>query len=212
MPRLFESTAVGRRVAEGGASVKVVAVSGSARKDGNTKALLGAVLEPLSEAGHDCRLIELAGKDIRGCTACGVCRTKLDERCHGRNDFGNEVIAEVFSADAIVLGSPTYFADVSAEMKALIDRAGYVGRSHPHLLARKPGASVVAVRRGGAIHAFDTMNHFFLIAEMVVVGSSYWNIGVGREKGDVADDAEGMGTMRRLGENMLWVMERLARP
>jgi multimeric flavodoxin WrbA len=189
--------------------MKVVAVSGSARKGGNTAVLLAEVLEPLEAAGHECRLIEMAGKDVRGCTACGRCRELKDGQCHGRKDFGNEVIAEIFSADAIVLGSPTYFADVSAEMKALIDRAGYVARSQPDLLARKPGAAVVAVRRGGAIHAYDTINHFFLLSEMIVVGSSYWNIGIGREKGQVAEDEEGMGTMRRLGENMAWLMERL---
>lgn len=189
--------------------MKVVAVSGSARKGGNTAVLLAEVLEPLKEAGHECHLIELAGKDVRGCTACGRCRELNDGQCHGRKDFGNEVIAELFSADAIVLGSPTYFADVSAEIKALIDRAGYVARSQPDLLARKPGAAVVAVRRGGAIHAYDTINHFFLISEMIVVGSSYWNIGIGRGKGEVAEDAEGMGTMRKLGENMAWLMERL---
>jgi len=190
--------------------MKIAAVNGSARKGGNTTNLLEAVLAPLSDAGHECVLIELAGRDVRGCTACGRCREKADGRCYGRKDFGNEVMAELFSADAIVLGSPTYFADVTAEMKALIDRVGYVARSRPELLARKPGAAVVAVRRAGAMHVFDTINHFFTISEMIVVGSSYWNIGIGREKGEVAEDAEGMRTMQRLGENLGWVLERLA--
>ena len=189
--------------------MKVVAVSGSARRGGNTAQLLETVLEPLRAAGHECELIEVAGKEVRGCTACGRCRELKDGQCHGRKDFGNEVIAEIFSADAILLGSPTYFADVSAEMKAIIDRAGYIARSRPDLLARKPGAAVVAVRRAGAIHTFDTINHFFTISEMVTVGSSYWNVGIGREKGEVEGDAEGMQTMRRLGENMAWLMERL---
>ena len=189
--------------------MRVVAVSGSARPNGNTRKLLDAVLEPLRASGHECDLIELAGKDVRGCTACGACGKRKDLRCHGRDDFGNGVIEKLLAADAVLLGSPTYFADVSAEMKALIDRAGYVARANGNVLARKPGAAVVAVRRGGAIHAFDTMNHFFLIGEMIVVGSSYWNIGIGREKGEVEGDAEGMGTMRRLGENMDWLLGRL---
>jgi multimeric flavodoxin WrbA len=147
--------------------------------------------------------------DIRGCTACGVCREKADGACHGRRDDGNSVIDAMLQADALILGSPTYFADVTAEMKALIDRAGYVSRGNGNLLARKPGAAVIAVRRGGAIHAFDTINHFFLIGEMLVVGSSYWNLGVGGPKGAVADDDEGLATMRRLGENMAWLLERL---
>lgn len=189
--------------------MKVVAVSGSARRGGNTALLLETVLEPLRGAGHECELVEVAGKDIRGCTACGRCREINDGQCHGRSDFGNEVMAKIFSADAILLGSPTYFADISSEMKAIIDRTGYVARSQPGLLARKPAAAVVSVRRAGGMHAFDSINHFFTISEMITVGSSYWNIGIGRDKGDVAGDAEGMSTMRRLGENLAWVMERL---
>ena len=190
--------------------MKVVAVNGSARKRGNTTALIEAVFVPLRAAGIECELIELAHKDIRGCTACGKCSKEKDGRCHGRKDDGNEVIEKLGAADGIILGSPVYFADVSAEMKAIIDRAGYVARSKREMLARKPGAAVVAVRRAGAMHAFDTMNHFFSIAEMVTVNSSYWNIGVGGAKGDVAGDAEGMRTMARLGENMAWMLEKLA--
>lgn len=190
--------------------MKVVAVSGSARRGGNTALLLDAALKPLADAGHECVVIEMAGKDVRGCTACGRCRELKDGQCHGRKDFGNEVIAQIYSADAVVLASPTYFADVSAEMKALIDRTGYVARSQPHLLSRKPGAGLVAVRRGGAIHALDTINHFFLISDMILVGSSYWNIGIGREKGDVSGDAEGIQTATRLGENLAWLLERIA--
>ncbi len=190
--------------------MKVLAVSGSARKGGNTELLLETVLGPLREAGHECELVSLAGQEVRGCTACGRCSREKDGRCYGRNDFGNEVIAKMFAADAIVLGSPTYFADVTAELKALIDRAGYVSRSRPDLLARKPAAAVVAVRRAGGIHAFDTINHLFTIAEMITVGSSYWNVGIGREKGEVEGDAEGIRTMRRLGENMAWLLERLS--
>lgn len=191
--------------------MKVVAVSGSARKGGNTAALIGHVFGPLREAGHECELIELAGRDVRGCTACRRCSETKDQQCHGRKDFGNEVITALDGADAIILGSPTYFADVSAEMKAIIDRVGYVSMANGGMHVRKPGAAVVAVRRGGAIHVFDTMNHLFLISQMIVVGSSYWNIGVGREKGEVDDDAEGVRTMTRLGENMAWVLDRIAR-
>ena len=189
--------------------MKIVAVNGSARRGGNTHALLEAALAPLREAGHECEVVELGGREIRGCTACGVCGQKKDGQCHGRKDFGNELLPKLFAADALLLGSPTYFADVTAEMKALIDRAGYTGRANGNPFARKPGAAVVAQRRAGAIHVFDTINHFFLISEMLVVGSSYWNVGFGRAKGEVAGDAEGMGTMRRLGENMAWLLGRL---
>lgn len=189
--------------------MKIVAVNGSARKGGNTAMLIDAALEPLRAAGHDCEVIELAGKDIRGCTACGRCRELQDGMCHGRRDDLNDLMPRVFGADALLIGSPTYYADVSTETKAFIDRVGYVSGGNGNLLARKPGAAVVAVRRAGAIHAFDTINHFFLIGEMLIVGSSYWNVGIGREKGAVAEDEEGLRTMRRLGENMAWVLERL---
>lgn len=130
--------------------------------------------------------------------------------CQGRDDFGNEAIERLRRAEGILLASPTYFADVTAEMKALIDRAGYVSRSNGNFFARKVGAAIVAVRRAGAIHAFDTLNHFFLSGEMVVVGSSYWNIGIGREKGEVDGDAEGLKKMRRLGENIAWALGQLS--
>lgn len=189
--------------------MKVLAINGSARKGGNTAILIEAAFAPLRAAGHDCELVELAKRDIRGCIACGVCREKADMACHGRKDDGNDVIRKMFEADALLLGSPTYFADVTPEIKAIIDRAGYVARGNGNLFARKPGAAIVAVRRGGAIHAFDTLNHFFLIGEMIVVGSSYWNLGIGGPKGAVEEDAEGIATMQRLGENMAWTMERL---
>lgn len=189
--------------------MKVVAFNGSARKGGNTKLLLETVLEPLREAGADTELVELAGSNLKGCKACFVCIKKKNGRCAIKDDMLNECVAKMAAADAILLGSPTYFADVTTEMKALMDRCGMVGRANGDLYKRKLGASVVAVRRAGAIHAFDTMNHFFLIEQMIIVGSSYWNIGIGREKGEAAGDEEGLKTMRQLGENMAWLLDRL---
>ncbi len=190
--------------------MKVVAVNGSARRNGNTAILLRAALEPLEAAGHDCELIQLAGKQIRGCTACYKCEVSKDKTCSGLTDDGDSVIDAMIGADALLLGSPVYFGDVAAELKAIIERSGMVGRQNGNVWARKPGAAVVAVRRAGALHAFDTINHFFLIGEMIVVGSSYWNVGIGRNKGEVEADDEGIRTMRRLGENMAWLLGRLA--
>ncbi len=189
--------------------MKIVAVNGSARRDGNTAMLLRTVFVPLVTAGHECELIELAGKQISGCNGCGKCDLILDRTCSGITDDGNPVIDAMISADALLLGSPVYYGDVTAAMKAIIERAGQVGRKNGRVWARKPGAAVVAVRRAGALHAFDSLNHFFLIGEMLIVGSSYWNVGIGREKGEVEVDEEGMATMRRLGENMAWVLDRL---
>jgi multimeric flavodoxin WrbA len=189
--------------------MRVVAVNGSARKQGNTAALVEAAFEPLRAAGIECEHIELAGKAVGGCTACRACYERKDRQCHGRSDFGNEVIAAMDAADAIILASPVYFADVSTETKAIIDRAGYVSRANGDMFARKPGAAIAVHRRAGAIHALDTMHHFFLIGQMIVVGSHYWNLGVGGSKGEVADDTEGLDTMRVLGENMAWLLGRL---
>lgn len=189
--------------------MKVVAFNGSARKDGNTAVLIRAAFAELEKEGIETELVQLAGQPLRGCTACGVCFEKKNGRCAVTTDRLNECLAKMVEADAIILASPTYFADVTSEMKALIDRAGYVSRANGNTLRRKLGASVVAVRRAGAIHAFDTMNHFFLIGEMILVGSCYWNIGVGREPGAVAGDEEGLRTMKVLGQNLAWAMKKL---
>jgi multimeric flavodoxin WrbA len=190
--------------------VKVVAFNGSARKDGNTAVMVRKAFEPLEAAGVETELVQFAGQTIRGCRACGTCYKNKDGRCIFEDDAANDCIAKMVASDAVILASPVYFSDVTAEMKALIDRAGYVSRGNGHLLSRKLGAGIVAVRRAGAMHTLDTLNHFFLISEMLVVGSSYWNVGIGRKKGEVADDVEGMETMERLGENMAWALERLA--
>jgi multimeric flavodoxin WrbA len=189
--------------------MRVVGFNGSARKGGNTAMLLRHVFGELEKEGIETELVELSGKRIRGCTACYKCFANQDRRCAVKGDAANDCIEKIDGAGGILLGSPTYFTDVTAEMKALIDRAGMVGRANGNIYRRKAGAAVVAVRRAGAIHAFDTMNHFFLIGEMIVPGSSYWNIGVGREIGDVEQDEEGVETMRALGRNMAWLMKRL---
>jgi len=190
-------------------TLKVVAFNGSARKDGNTAILVNEVFRALKKEKIKTELIQLAGKKIRGCIACGKCFERQDKMCAVKADIANECIEKMLDADGIILASPTYFADVSTEMKALIDRAGYVAKANDDMFRRKVGAAVVAVRRGGAIHAFDTMNHFFFISQMVVPGSSYWNVGIGRASGEVSEDEEGLTTMKVLGENMAWLLKKL---
>ena len=189
--------------------MKVVAFNGSSRKGGNTSQLLSLVLEELSAQGVETELVELAGNPIPGCIACYKCFKNKDRRCSVTGDIVNDCIAKMEAADGIILGSPTYFADTSAAMKALIERAGMVSRANGEMYARKVGAGVVAVRRAGSYHTFSSLNAFFLIARMIVVGSSYWNIGRGLDKGDVQNDAEGLKTMRDLGQNMAWVLKKL---
>ena len=189
--------------------MKVVAFNGSARRKGNTALLLEHVTAELGKADIQTEIVHLAGKSIQGCIACMKCHRSKDRRCTVDTDYMNECIAKMDAADGILLGSPTYFADVSTEMKALIDRAGMVAKANDDMFRRKVGAAVVAVRRAGAIHAFDSMNHFFLIGQMIVPGASYWNIGIGLDRGDVAADSEGLQTMVTLGQNMAWLMKRL---
>ncbi len=189
--------------------MKVVAFNASARKDGNTAILLNYVLGELKKEGIETELFQLSGKKIHGCIACRKCFENQDQRCSVKNDVLNECLEKILGADGIILGSPTYFAGVSTEMKALIDRAGYVSIANGHMFKHKVGAAVVAVRRGGSIHAFDSINHFFLISQMMVPGSRYWNMGFGRNKGEVENDEEGIQTMKTLGENMAWLLKKI---
>ena len=187
----------------------VVGINGSARKDGNTAIMIKEVFKALEAEGIGTELIQLSGKKMHGCIACMKCWENKDRRCAVTGDFMNDCIEAMDKADAVVLGSPTYFANVSTEMKALIDRAGMVGLANDSMFARKVGASVVAERRGGAIHVFNSLNHFYFINQMTVPGSCYWNLGFGREKGEVSGDEEGMRTMRILGENMAWLLQKI---
>ena len=189
--------------------MKVVAFNGSPRRDGNTASLVEHVFRVLRREGIDCELFQLAGGPIRGCTACYKCRENRDRRCVIEGDVVNECIQAMAEAEGIILASPTYFANLTPELKALIDRAGIVGKGNDNLYKRKIGAAVVAVRRAGAIHVFNSINHFFLINEMIIPGASYWNLGIGRLKGEVEEDEEGIRTMEVLGENMAWLLKRL---
>ena len=192
--------------------MKVVAFNGSATKHGNTAILIGHVFKELEKEGVETELVQLAGSRIHGCIACMKCFENKDQRCSVKDDILNDCIEKMEAADGIILGSPTYFANVSTEMKALIDRAGMVSRANSDMLARKVGAAVVAVRRAGAIHVFNSINHFFFIGQMIVPGSSYWNLGMGRQKGEVEKDDEGIKTMQDLGRNMAWLLKRLNAP
>jgi len=189
--------------------MKVIAISGSARKDGNTAHLVEMVFDELKKEGIETEHVQLAGKKIKGCIACFKCFENKDQRCAVDNDFVNECIGKMVEADGIILASPVYFATMSTEIKAIIDRAGLVGIANDHMFARKVGAAVVAVRRGGAVTTFDSINHFFFIEQMIVPGSSYWNFGFGLNPGEVASDDEGVQTMATLGQNMAWLLKKL---
>lgn len=189
--------------------MKVVAFNGSARRDGNTAILLNTVLDELKKEGIDGELVQMAGENLQGCLACYKCFKTKDGCCTNRKDRLNEYLSKMREADGVLLGSPTYFSDVTSNMRALIERCGFVGRANDYMLKRKVGASVVAVRRAGAIPAFNSMNLFLHYMQMIMPGSSYWNIGIGRDPGEVLKDAEGIQTMKTLGENMAWLMKKI---
>jgi multimeric flavodoxin WrbA len=190
--------------------MRVVGINGSARKGGNTAVLIKSAFAELEKEGIECELVELAGKSLQGCIACYKCFENKDYRCSVTKDALNDCIEKMVAADGILLGSPTYFADLTTNMKALIERAGMVARANGNMFRRKAGAAVVAARRAGASHVFSSINYFFLISEMIIPGSSYWNIGIDREAGEVSKDDEGLETMRTLGWNMAWLLKRTA--
>jgi multimeric flavodoxin WrbA len=192
--------------------MKVLAVNGSPRSNGNTSIMLGWVAEELGKAGVKVETVQIGGHLVAGCKACGVCGEKKDRRCVQDQDPVNEIIAKMIEADGLILGSPVYFSDMTPELKALIDRAGFVTLFNGRLLDRKVGAAAVVARRAGHVHTYDSINHFFGITGMFTVGSIYWNLGVGREAGEVNKDEEARQTMVTLGQNMAWLLEKIHRP
>ncbi len=189
--------------------MKVIAFNGSPNKKGNTAMLINKVFDELQKEGIETELLQLGGKNIKGCLACMKCFEMQDNTCvTGKDDILNEYYQKMLEADGIIIGSPTYFSNVSSEVKALIDRAGLVAIANGHSLKRKVGAAVVAVRRAGATDVFDAINKFYFINQVIVPGSSYWNMGFGLNKEEVKDDEEGMDTMKILGENMAWLLKK----
>ncbi|WP_224984572.1 flavodoxin family protein [Geomonas agri] len=190
--------------------MKAIAINGSPRPGGNTEILLKKTLEPLKAAGWDTEYLRIGGKPLRGCVACMQCVERKNGKCAIENDAMNQYIEKMLTADAIILGSPTYFADVTSELKALIDRAGFVALANGGAFSGKIGAAVVAVRRGGGTHVFDTINHMYLTSSMIVPGSLYWNLGVGCLPEEVRGDEEALHNMEHLGQTIAWLGRALA--
>ncbi len=190
--------------------MKVVAFNGSSRKDGNTALLLNLVLEELKKEGIETELIQLAGETLSGCIACYKCAENKDQKCAVVKDRMNEYIVKMKEAQGILLGSPTYIADMTANMKALVERSTIVSKNNGDLFKRKVGATVVSVRRAGSTHVLSSINYFFLLNQMIIPGSSYWNMAIGRNPGEVKDDAEGVRTMKTLGQNMAWLLKKIS--
>jgi multimeric flavodoxin WrbA len=187
-------------------NAKVVLFNGSPRKEGNTYHCLKVVMDELKKEGIQCDYNWIGMEKLQGCTACMKCVENEDQRCVLKGDKMNEYIEKMVKSDGIIIGSPTYFSDLSTSTKALIERAGYATGGH---LKHKVGAAVVAVRRAGSNHVFSSINYFFLIKQMFVVGSSYWNVGIGKTPGEVLDDEEGIETFENLGKNFTYILKKL---
>jgi multimeric flavodoxin WrbA len=188
--------------------MKVVAFNGSPRKEGNTFQSVRVVLEELHKEGIETEIVQLGNANIKGCRACFKCFENKDRLCVQKDDL-NSFVGKMTEAEGIIIGSPTYFANVSTEVKALIDRAGLVSRANGYLFKRKVGAAVVACRRAGGTDVYSSINYFFGIGHMIIPGSSYWNLGFGRTPGEVLKDEEGVATFRDLGQNMAWLLKKL---
>ena len=186
--------------------MKVIGFNGSPRKDGNTTTLMGYLLHEIEKEGIETELVQLSAKAIRGCIACYKCFENLDQRCAVKNDAANEYIEKMTKAQGIVLGSPSYFQDVTAEMKALIDRAGFVGLANGRMYKNKVGASVSCFRRSGGMHTIESMNHFFFGNELIIAGRA---MSVAREKGEVEKDVEGVQAAQALGQKIAWMLQKL---
>jgi multimeric flavodoxin WrbA len=190
--------------------MKVVAFNGSPRVNGNTAQSLKMVLTELEKEGIETEIVQLGGRKVFGCLACGQCATNKDNRCARKDDEMNVFIQKIEESDGIIIGSPTYFSNVSSEVKALIDRCGYVSKSNGGtLLKGKVGSAVVSARRAGSTFTYSAINFFFGIAEMIICSSNYWNMTLSRDPGDVQKDSEGIQTFEILGQNMAKLLKQV---
>lgn len=187
--------------------MKVVAINGSPKKEGNTYHAIRMVAAELEKAGIETEIVHIGNKAIQGCIACGQCAKNRNERCVLPGDEVNNALQKMKQADGIILGTPVHYAAIGGTMKSFLDRAFYVAGSNDGMLRHKVGAAVVAVRRSGGVPTFDQLNNFLHYAEMLVPSSNYWNVIHGRLPGEVAQDEEGLQIMRMLGKNMAWLLK-----
>lgn len=186
--------------------MKVIAINGSPKANGNTYTALALVGEQLQKEGVEFEIIQVGNKLIRGCMACGACAKNLNEQCIVSDEV-NSCLQQLKAADGILLGAPVHYAGIAGTMKSFLDRLFFVAGVNGGLFRHKVGASVVAVRRSGGVPTFDALNHYINYAEMIQPGSNYWNVIHGREPGEVLQDHEGRQVMRMLGKNMAWVLK-----
>lgn len=183
--------------------MKVVAINGSPKSEGNTAQLINMIAQELAKENISTEMMHIGNKTIRGCFGCGACAKNQDARCVAKDDeYVNECIQKMKEADGILIGSPVHFSGIAGTMKSFLDRAFYVSAANGNIFRHKVGASIVAVRRSGGVSTFDAMNHYLNYAEMIMPTANYWNVVHGRMPGEVHEDFEGMQIARVLGKNM----------
>lgn len=190
--------------------MKVVTINGSSRTSGNTATALDEISAVLNEKGIETERIQIGSDAIHGCVGCGYCAKQQNRRCVFDDDILNKNIDCFLDADGVIIGSPVYYAGINGALKCFLDRAFYVASANGALMRHKPGAGVVAVRRGGETTAWDQLNKYFTISEMFVPSSHYWNMVFGMQPGEAKQDVEGLQCMRILGENMAWLLNAVA--
>ena len=186
--------------------MKVLLINGSAHKEGNTFTAVSEIARQLEKQGVEAEIVQLGNKPVRGCIACGQCRTKALGRCTFDDDVCNRIVEKLDEADALIVGTPVYYGQPNGAVLAVMQRVFFSASSK---VENKPAASVAICRRGGATAAFQTMNMMFEMMNMPLVTSQYWNIAYGREPGQAVQDTEGMQTMRTLADNMAWLLKKI---
>ncbi|MBN1961072.1 MAG: flavodoxin family protein [Deltaproteobacteria bacterium] len=189
--------------------MKALAISGSPRKGGNTETLLQVCLEQLATHQIESQLISLRDKTIKGCRACGACARQRDKTCITKDDDFHPIFAAMQQADILIVGSPVYFGSATPEIMALLDRAGYVSRANGHLFSRKIGGPLAIARRAGQNFTYAQLNFWFSINDMIVPGSTYWNVALAREAGAVNNDQEAINTIIHFADNLAWLALKL---
>lgn len=191
-------------------NVKVLALNSSPRPKGNTTQLIEMVFDAIKaeNAAIETELIQLNNKKINPCLGCAKCFKTKDKKCI-QNDDLNEIIEKMLDYDCIMLGSPVYWAAITGKMKCLTERTGMVSLANGHLLKRKIGVPIIAVRRQGAMPVFSTMVYFFHAMQMLMTGATYWNLGFGLAPGEVQKDDEGKQNMASLGQNIAWLLSKI---
>ena len=188
--------------------MRVLAINGSPKENGNTAQALQVLLGEIQKKGIETELATIGNKIIHGCIGCGRCREAQNGTCTSfPDDAVNEMMPKLTAADAIVLGSPTYFAGINGTMKAFLDRVFYVALSNGGLFRLKYGTAVVVLRRGGGTAAFDELNKFLQISEMTIASGCYWSAIHGRIPGELRQDLEGLRILRTQGRNLAYLLQ-----